>query len=121
MRVQGPFTAGLDTRNDQAPEAIKVLRQVLRDFVANGPTETELKAAKKNITGGFALRLDSNAKIAQYLATIGFYELPLDYLDTFNQKVEAVTVAQIRDAFTRRIDPDHMVTVIVGADAAAAQ
>jgi len=114
MREAGPFQLGLQTRNEQAEEALTVLRQTLRDFVKNGPTEEQLEAAKQNITGGFALRLDSNSKIADYLGVIGFYQLPLDYLDKFKQRVNAVSKAQIQDAFLRRVDPDKMATVIVG-------
>lgn len=117
MRAQGPFIAGLQTRNNQAEQALSVLREVLRDFIRKGPSSAELTAAKKNITGGFPLRLDSNSKIVENLAMIGFYRLPLDYLDTFNQKVEAVTVQQVQDAFKRRVDPDHMATVMVGGAA----
>jgi zinc protease len=119
MHAAGPFTAGLQTRNDQAEAALKVLQDVLRDFIAKGPSADELIAAKKNITGGFALNLDSNSKIVDNLASIGFYNLPLDYLDTYNQRVEAVTAEQIRDAFRRRVHPDDMVTVTVGGDATA--
>ncbi|MGH8711509.1 MAG: insulinase family protein, partial [Burkholderiales bacterium] len=64
-------------------------------------------------------RIDSNKKILEYLAVIGFYRLPLTYLDDFVPKVEKVTVAQIKSAFQRRIDPDNMVTVIVGAPGAS--
>ena len=117
MRAQGPFIAGLQTRNSQAEQALTVLRNVLSDFIEKGPTNAELVAAKKNITGGFPLRLDSNGKIVENLAVIGFYKLPLDYLDTFNQKVDAVTTQQIRDAFKRRIGPERMVTVKVGGAA----
>lgn len=114
MHVPGPFTAGLETRNEKADEALKVMRNTLKDFIATGPTQDELNAAKKNITGGFPLRLDSNGKIVENLASIGFYHLPLDYLDTFNRKVDAVTVAQVREAFQRRVHPEDMVTVMVG-------
>jgi len=114
MRVAGPFTAGLQTRNDQAQQALEVLRETLRDFAGNGPTEEQLVAAKKNITGGFALRIDSNRKITEYLAMIGFYDMPLDYLDTFTQKVEAVTREQVTATFRRRVDIDKMVTISVG-------
>jgi len=86
-------------------------------FVVSGPTERELEAAKQNIIGGFALRIDTNRKLQDYLRVIGFYDLPLDYLDTFTAKVDAVTVDQIRDAFHRRIRPDFMVTAMVGAKA----
>jgi len=114
MRKPGPYIIGLQTRNDQRDQALKVLRETVANFVEHGPTAQELEAAKKNITGGFPLRIDSNRKIADYLAVIGFYQLPLSYLDDFIPKVEAVTVEQIRDAFQRRVDPGRMVTVIVG-------
>ena len=113
---EGPFVMGMQTRRDQAGEALAVARKTLRDFVAEGPTESELEAAKQNIVGGFPLRIDSNRKILEYLSVIGFYRLPLTYLDDFVPNVERVTVAQIRDAFRRRVDPDRLATVVVGAD-----
>lgn len=114
MAERGPFALGLQTRNDQAVQALTVLRDTLKTFVAAGPTEKELRAAKDNITGGQALRIDSNRKILEYLAVIGFYQLPLDYLETFNTKVEAVTLEQVRDAFKRRVQPERMLRVLVG-------
>ncbi|WJW75747.1 pitrilysin family protein [Thiohalobacter sp. IOR34] len=115
MARRGPFVLGLQTRSDQADEALSVLRETLRGFVAEGPTAAELEAAKKHITGGYALRIDSNGKILEYLAMIGFYGLPLDYLETFNARIEAVGLEQVRDAFRRRVQPARMVTVIVGS------
>ena len=117
MREAGPYQFGLQTRNDQAEQALQVLKQTLVDFVEQGPTTEQLTAAQKNITGGFALRLDSNSKIADYLAMIGFYQLPLDHLDTFNARVEAVTVEQIKAAYKKRIHPQKMITVLVGGEA----
>ena len=114
MRESGPFILGLQTRTDKTDEAIKVLRDTLDKFVKDGPTAKELEASKKNITGGFALRVDSNKKIADYLTLIGFYNLPLDYLDTFTARMNAVTLQQVKDAFKRRIEPGKLVTVIVG-------
>lgn len=115
MRVEGPFTLGLQTANENRDKALEVLRQTLVRFVEHGPTDEELLAAKKNITGGFPLKIDSNSDILGYIAMIGFYDLPLDYLDTFNSRVEALNTSQIRDAFARRIHPDKMVTVTVGS------
>ena len=114
MREYGPFQVGLQTRTDQAEEALKVVHETLKAFIEKGPTEEELTASKKNITGGFPLRISSNKKILGYIGMIGFYGLPLDYLDTFNDKIEAVTAADIQDAFKRRVNPDKMVTVLVG-------
>jgi len=117
MHQQGPYQFGLQTRNDQAQEALEVMQATLKAFIINGPTEAELTAAKQNITGGFALRIDSNSKIADYLAMIGFYGLPLTYLDTFKDKVMAVTAADIKSAYERRVHPDKMVTIMVGGKA----
>jgi zinc protease len=114
MHAAGPFVLGLQTRNDSADKALKVLRDTLVKFRSEGPTAKELDAAKKNITGGFPLKVDSNSDILGYIAMIGFYGLPLDYLDRFNARIEAVTAEQIRDAFQRRVDPAHMVTITVG-------
>ena len=90
-RGPGPFTASLQTRGDQQEQALQVMRETIRAFIDHGPTQEELEAAQKNISGGFPLRLDSNRKILGYIAMIGFYGLPLDYLDTFVGKVNAVT------------------------------
>ncbi|NIR59248.1 MAG: insulinase family protein [Gammaproteobacteria bacterium] len=114
MARRGPFEMGLQTQNRQAEEARRVMVETLKTFVAEGPTEDELAASKKNIVGGFPLRLDSNRDIVGYLAMIGFYELPLDYLETFTDRVEAVGVADVRRAFAERIRPDRLATVIVG-------
>jgi zinc protease len=114
---KGPFAISLQTRNDQTGQALEVLNKTLADFIAQGPTEAELTAAKKNITGGFAMRFDTNKKLASYVSMIGFYEMPLDYLDTFQQNVEKVTAASIKDAFKRRIDPQLMQTITVGGSA----
>ena len=116
LKEAGPFQIGLQTKREQTDEALAVVRQTLREFITMGPTAKELKSAKDNLIGGFPLRIDSNGKILDYLSVIGFYQLPLTYLDDFNKEIAKVTTAQIRDAFKRRIDPDKMVTVIVGGN-----
>jgi zinc protease len=115
LREEGPFEIGLQTRKEQSEDALVLTRKVLADFVAGGPTEKELVAAKQNIIGSFPLRIDSNKKIIGFLAMIGFYRLPLTYLDDYVKAVERVTVSQVKDAFQRRINPDRMATVVVGA------
>lgn len=110
----GPFAISLQTRKEQTEEALKVVRQTLADFVAQGPTAQELDAARKNLVGGFALRIDSNGKILANLANIGWYRLPLDYLQTWTDRIEAVTAEQVRAAFARHLQADRLVTVIVG-------
>ncbi len=110
----GAFTLGLQTRPDQAEQAVKVSRDVVAEFVANGPTQEELQAAKDNLIGGFALRVDSNRKLLDNVANIAWNQLPLDYLDTWTQQVDKVTAADIKAAFARKLQTDKMVTVVLG-------
>ena len=115
MGELGPFQIGLQTKKDQADDAMKVVNETLAKFMQNGVTDKELKAAKSNIIGGFPMRIDSNSKILDYLSIIGFYKLPANYLDDFNKQVAKVTTAQIKEAFNRRVKPDNFVSITVGA------
>ena len=116
----GAFTVGLQTRPDQADAALQLARDVVARFVVEGPTEAELRAAKDNLVGGFALRIDTNRKLLDNVANIAAHRLPLDYLDTWTQQVEQVTVAQVRAAFARKLQPARMATVVLGATGPAA-
>ena len=110
----GPFTIGLQTRKDQAGVALQVVRETLDEFMRDGPSDAEIEAAKANLVGGFALRIDSNAKILGYLSTIGFYGLPLDYLDRWTERIAAVDARQVREAFARHVRAGALATVVVG-------
>ena len=112
----GPFAIGVQTKKEQAAEVLAVVQRTLRDFVAEGPSAEELEASKQNVIGGFVLRVDSNSEILEYLSMIGFYQLPIDYVDRFPERIAAVTRAQVTDAFRRRVRPDDMVTVVVGPE-----
>ena len=115
MQQPGAFQIGLQTRKDQADEAIQLVNKTLRDFIERGVSEKELFATKQNIINGFPLRIDSNKKILDYLSVIGFYHLPLTYLEDFPARISKVTVADITAAFKRKVNPDVLATVIVGA------
>jgi zinc protease len=117
----GPFFIGLQTQRDRATEALSVVQSVLNTFVRDGPTQDELEAAKKNLLGGFALRLDSNRKLLDNLAQMAFYRLPIDYLDQWTDRIAAVNQEDIRDALTRRLAVDQMTVVMVGEPAPAAK
>ena len=114
-RHAGAFQIGLNTRPDQADEAVRVVRETLARFIAEGPTEAELQAAKDYLINGFALRFDSNRKLLDNVVNIAWNGLPLDYLDTWTQRVRALTVDEVRRAMQRVVKPDRMATVVVGA------
>ena len=93
----------LQTRPDQADQALGLVRQVVSEVVANGPTVAELQAAKDNLIGGFALRLDTNCKLLDNLAGSAWNDLPLNYLETWTQHIDKVTVTEITAAVARKL------------------
>ena len=111
---EGPFTIGLQTQREQTATALKVVNETLQKFVTEGPSQRELDDAKGNLVGGFSLRVDSNRKILDNVAAVGYYKLPLDYLDKWTAQIEKVTLQQARDAFKKYVDPSKTVTVVVG-------
>ncbi|MSQ71062.1 MAG: insulinase family protein [Betaproteobacteria bacterium] len=114
LGAPGPFLLGLQTRKAESRLAIARAREVLEEFVAKGPTEAELNVARKSLSGGFPLRIDSNRKLLDQLAVIGFYRLPVTWLEDYSGHIKRVSTADVRRAF-KRIDLSKLVTVIVGA------
>ncbi|GFO74073.1 zinc protease [Bathymodiolus platifrons methanotrophic gill symbiont] len=114
LEEAGPFTMGLQTQNKQSNIAVEVMQKTLADFILQGPTEEQLIAAQKNLTGGFVLRFDNNRKLLNYIAMLAFYQLPLDYLDTFSGKVANVTAEQVKSAFQRRVKTNLLQIISVG-------
>lgn len=113
-RHAGAFTIGFQTRPDQAKAATELVHSVLRRFVSEGPTDAELQEAKASLVNGFPLRLDSNRKLMDNVAALAWNGLPLDYLDTWTTQVEAIPADRVRMALQRVLQPDRLVTVVVG-------
>lgn len=114
LAAKGPFLIFLQTRNEQATTALALSQQLLRDFVKKGPTPQQLSAAKQNIIGGFPLNFISNEEILSQIVFLAFYHLPLNYFDTYRQKINAVTAEQIQKAFMQRIHLNALTTITVG-------
>ncbi|MEL0168885.1 MAG: pitrilysin family protein [Pseudomonadaceae bacterium] len=114
MQAPGPFVISLQTRSDQAEQALEVVNQTLDRFISEGPTEAELSRAKQQLLGEFPLSTASNSAIVSQLASIGFYHLPLNYMQLFLDRVQALTVDDIRDAFARHLPASERVVITVG-------
>lgn len=112
---RGAFVISLQTRPDQAAQALQVTRDTLARYVAEGPSEQELRAAKDFLIGSFALRLDSNRKLLGQVAELAWFDLPLNELEDWTARVQALTVEQVRSALQRHVHPERMVTVVLGA------
>lgn len=114
QQAPGPFVIMAQTRNAQAQAAVQKMNQVLQDYVASGPTQAELDAAKQNLIGGFPLLIAGNGNMADVLTIIGFYHLPLNYLDTYRQNLQKVSLQQVDQALKQTLHPNNMLTVMVG-------
>lgn len=111
---KGTFTISLKTRNDQAERASNMVQDYLANFIASGPTTAQLKAAKNYLLGSFPLKLSNNGQILGVVMQIAYYHLPLDYLDTYQQRLKAITKQQIKTAFADTVDLKNLVVVSVG-------
>ena len=114
-KENGIFQAGLQTKNDQAALALEVMSSTTAQFIANGPTPSELVAAKANLVNGYPLRIDNNRKLLDNVSSIAWNDLPLDTMDVWTKQVEAVTLEQVNTAFKKYLAMDRMKIVVLGA------
>lgn len=114
-RQAGMFTIAYSSRKPAARASLAAAQEVIRQFIAEGPTEEEMAQAKANITGSFPLRFDSNAKLLGYLNLIGVYNLPDDYLEAYPKAVAKLTSADVKAAWQKRVRPEDLNIVVVGA------
>lgn len=111
----GIFQAGLQTKSDQGSLALEVMSQTIANFIANGPTVSELLAAKANLVNGYPLRIDNNRKLLDNVSSIVWNDLPLNTMEIWTQQVEAVTLDQVTAAFQKYLAMDRMKIVVLGA------
>jgi len=111
----GIFQAGLQTKNDQATLALEVMSSTIAQFIANGPTQIELDAAKANLMNGYPLRIDNNRKLLDNVSSIAWNNLPLDTMDVWTKQVEVVSLEQVKAAFQKYLAMDRMKIVVLGA------
>jgi zinc protease len=114
-KENGIFQAGLQTKNDQATLALDVMSTTIAQFIADGPTPSELEAAKSNLINGYPLRIDNNRKLLDNVSSIAWNDLPLDTMDVWTKQVEAVTLEQVKASFQKYLAMDRMKIVVLGA------
>lgn len=111
----GIFQAGVQTKSDQATLALEVMSSTIAQFIANGPMQSELDAAKANLINGYPLRIDNNRKLLDNVSSIAWNNLPLDTMDVWTKQVEMVSLDQVKEAFQKYLAMDRMKIVVLGA------
>ena len=107
------WQGGMAGSNATTGQAVELIRQEW-DRLAEGVTETELENAKTYLTGEYPLRWDGNGKIAGILAGMQLVGFPIDYPDTRNDQVEAVTAKDIQRVAQRLLHSDQLRFVLTG-------
>ena len=114
-RRAGLVIGTVQTRKSAVRQTITAVREVMRKFAVDGPTEGELADAKLYLNGSFPLAFTSNADIASQLNTFQVLGLPMDYLDRRAGQINAVSLDDVRRAAKRLFDPDKLTIVVAGS------
>lgn len=107
------WRGGMATANDRTAEAVDLVREIW-GTIGEGVTEQELADAKTYLTGEYPLRFNGNGRIAGILTGMQLMAMPRDYVNTRNDKIEAVTAEDVRRVAANVLDPAKLEFVLVG-------
>jgi len=112
-KFAGTFEIAMQTRNETAYEALQIAIDEVRSIREKGVSQDELKAAKDFLIGSFPLRIDTNRKIAAFLAQLEFLGLELDYPDKYAEMVRKVTREDVQRVAKRYLKPSQLIVVLL--------
>ena len=116
-RYTSILVGSVATKNASMSESLDIIRNEMKKMAENGPTETDLNAAKSYLTGSYALRFDTNSKIASQLLGLMQEGFGPDYVENRNKMIDAVTLADAKRVAARLLKPDDLIVTIVGKPA----
>ncbi|MDH5767388.1 MAG: insulinase family protein [Nitrospirota bacterium] len=109
----GDFQAEVQTKNESANKVIDEIRRQMNRIREEKVSDEELSDAKSYLTGSFPRRLDTNRKIADFLTTVEFYNLGLDYVEKYPGYINSVTKDDILRVARKYFNPENSVLVVV--------
>jgi zinc protease len=113
-KSHGSFAFVMQTQNESARESLRIAREEIERIRRELVSEQELSDAKDYLTGSFPLRLDTNRKVASFLAQVEFFELGLNYPDRYPDYIRAVKREDVLRVAERYLRPERLITVVVG-------
>jgi zinc protease len=113
-KSHGTFEFIMQTKNETALEAVRIVKEEIRRMREQGVTEQELIEAKDYLTGSFPLRLDTNRKVANFIAQVEYFQLGIDYPERYADLIKKVTAADVERVAQTYLQPNRLITVIVG-------
>jgi zinc protease len=108
------FVVGAQTRNAEVPKVIDTIRGELARMTRDPVEARELDLAKSYLIGSFPFRLDTSAKVADFLVAIEANDLGLDYADRYIASIGRVTAADVQRVAAKFFPPDSFSRVVVG-------
>ena len=120
LKDTGDFQAETNTRSEATGEVLKVIVDEFWRIQRERVSERELADAKAYLTGSFPLTIETPESIAMQVVNVIFYGLPLEHLQNFRDRVNAVTVDDIQRVARALLRPDRLSIVLVGNAAAFA-
>jgi zinc protease len=112
-KYSGSFQVVLQTKNASAREAISLTLQEMERIQREPVLEKELEGAKKYLIGSFPMRLDTQAKLANFLSQVEYYGLGLDYPDKYPSLINSVTRDEVRRVARSYLHPKNYILVVV--------
>jgi len=116
-RYTSILVGSVATKNASMAESLDIIRKEMKKMAENGPTQADLDAAKSYLTGSYALRFDTNSKIASQLLGLMQEGFGPDYVETRNKKIEAITLADAKRVAARLLKPENLIVTVVGKPA----
>ena len=114
MQRSSVYMGGVATKTDGMDKSLEVIRGVLSSMSKDGPTEEELAEAKQYLTGSYALNFTSSSAICGQLLGLQLQDLPIDYIDTRNAKVDGISIQDIRRVAKKLLRPNELIVTVVG-------
>lgn len=114
MRAAAVFAGGVATKNEEMAQSLDVIRAELKRMADEGPTQAEWENSRSFLTGSYALRFDTNSKIANQLLAIQQDDLGIDYVDKRNAQIDAVTIDDLKRVAKRILKTGDLVIMVVG-------
>lgn len=113
FKESGQFQVGVQTKNESASVAIEEIRNQLQRIRKEHVSDEELSEAKAYLTGSFPRRLDTNRKIADFLASVEFFRLGENYVTKYADYINAVTKEDVLRVAQKYLDPENHILVVV--------
>ncbi len=114
LALTGPFVVRLQTKNEQVDDAVNLVNTLLKKLGKQGITQAQFDTSKQYLLGQFPLNFDSNAAMLNQTATLAFYNLALNYFDTYRSNIEKTTLKEVNQALAKHFNTQDWITVTAG-------